>query len=285
MGSITCAAVLCIALHAGMEVALPTAISGSSINKTLDEDAQIFLSRAFILSMLQANCNEKGGDSHATYFLWSIQQVATLLHWRKLNGENWYDMGARFLMSKQSKSGSWALDWSLGQNVDTAFAILFLSKANLLGSLVVPHTGGGSIADIDPIKKKPYEVKPEVAAKQALTKLLVALPDKQSEYLLELQEGRGHEYTDALVAAIKQLPGDGPKKMARKTLVKRFERLTPRNLFEYMADNDREFRLAAVIAIRVKSDNSLAEHVIPLLADSDPQVSAAALETLRVLKK
>lgn len=283
IGSMTCAGILSIALHAGMEVALPTAMSGGNIHKTIDEDAQITLSRAFLLSMLQANCNEKGGDSHATYFLWSIQQVATLLKWRKLNGENWYDMGARFLMSKQSKRGSWALDWSLGENVDTALAVLFLVKSNLLGELQEAWIGAGLLGEAPLIKRKE---KPAVAAKQALTRLLVALPGNQTEILLELQDGRGYEYTDALVAAIKQLPGAASKEEARKTLVKRFERLAPRTLVEYMAENDREMRLAAVIAIRVKSDTALAEkHVIPLLTDSDPQVSAAALETLRVLKK
>jgi hypothetical protein len=133
-------------------------------------------------------------------------------------------------------------------------------------------------------KKKPDP--PAVAANKILTKLLAAPKDKQLELLLELQNGRGSAYTDALLEAINQLPGDESKEMTRQTLAKRFEKFTPTTLCNYMEEPEREFRLAAVIAIRSKiSTAQVEQHVIALLSDSDPIVAAAAMETLRIFKK
>ncbi|MFT3880573.1 MAG: hypothetical protein QM703_13030 [Gemmatales bacterium] len=105
LGSTTCAGILSIALHAGVEVSLPTANAKSSIylGTILDEDSQIDRSRDFILSMLHANCNEKGGDTHVTYFLWSVQEVAEVLSWRKWNGEDWYDRVLGFSLQNKTR--------------------------------------------------------------------------------------------------------------------------------------------------------------------------------------
>ncbi|MFT3880572.1 MAG: hypothetical protein QM703_13025 [Gemmatales bacterium] len=164
--------------------------------------------------------------------------------------------------------------------MDTAFALLFLARSNLLGSLVeatfVPPF-------IPPVKRP---IQPREAAKEILAKLLAAPQNKRPEFLEQLQSGRGNAFTDALVDAIPQLPDEKSKELARQALVQRFVRFKPTVLYDYMQDNERELRLAAVIAIRVKNDNAQAErHVIVLLADSDPKVAAAAMETLRALKK
>lgn len=73
--------------------------------------------------------------------------------------------------------------------------------------------------------------------------------------------------------------------MAREGLANRLQRFTPKVLNEYMSDNDRELRLAAVTAAKFKPDfrNAPANcsTIIPLLGDQDIGVSTAALETLK----
>ncbi|MFO0815452.1 MAG: prenyltransferase/squalene oxidase repeat-containing protein [Gemmatales bacterium] len=294
-GSMTCAGILSLALHAGARVSLQATFTDRAggtgdITRTLNEDPAIVKARAYLVHSLQNNTSPQGGmEGHVSYFLWSLERVATLFKWRKLDGVDWFDMGARYLMSKQNRNGSWSMDFLSGTYVDTAFALLFLGKSNLLGDLqeATFTRDKESMAGGPVIPQKKTEVKKttDEQAKEILAKLLTASPDKQAEYVQELSDTKGPEYTDALVEAIKKIQTPTGKEMAREGLANRLQRFTPKVLNEYMSDNDRELRLAAVTAAKFKPDfrNAPANcsTIIPLLGDQDIGVSTAALETLK----
>jgi hypothetical protein len=72
----------------------------------------------------------------------------------KFHGKDWYEMGARDLVSRQARDGSWAdADFTEG-GCDTAFALLFLKRVNLLHDLTPPPRGNGRDYEfLNPIEK------------------------------------------------------------------------------------------------------------------------------------
>lgn len=298
-GSMTCAGILGIALSAGAKQQQQQTASFRGANssgtvdviKNLDADRQIVAARTFILSSLQQHVSGSGQpEGHVTYFFWSLERVATLYRWRKINGVDWFELGATYLMKKQVQNGSWEMEYLHGPNVDTSFALLFLAKSNLLGSLQEADFTNGSIGTGPVIAKTPKKPEPSKTnateyAKGLLEKLLTALPDKQAQILDELTEGKGIAYSEALVEAIEKLSTNAGKEAAREALANRFKRLTSKALTENMQNADREVRLAAVVAVRLKNDLGSAGGAIPLLADQDVVISTAALETLKAISR
>lgn len=292
-GSMTCAGILGIALHAGARQQQNATMRGAGssgstdVIKTLNEDKQIALARAFILRSLHEYIAGTTQEGHITYFLWSLERVATLYRWRKLDGVDWFEVGATYLMKKQQRAGFWSMDYLHGPNVDTAFALLFLAKSNLLGSLqeaiMTDGSIGGTTLNKDAKKVPKKDVSAKDHAKELLEKLLTALPDKQNAILEEMTETRGSDYANALVEAIEKLQTNASKEAAREALANRFKRLTANSLGENMRIDDREIRLASATAARLRNNIDVAPHLIPLLNDQDVVVSTAALEALKAL--
>ncbi|HMO36553.1 MAG TPA: terpene cyclase/mutase family protein [Gemmatales bacterium] len=240
-GSMTCAGVLGLALHAGSMAERNASFRGQGagdeagdVYRRLEKDKAVAAARNFIWNALQPFASGQPQESHATYFLWSLERVATLYKWGKRDGFDWFPIGARYLMSQQQRDGSWNMDFLHGANVDTAFALLFLAKSNLLGELQEAEFSGKEGIDSSKMKEKKVEPKKETAkdkADELLKQLLEArLPDKQSELLNDLAQGRGVEYAEALVKAINQLSTNASKEMAREALAARFIRLTDKAL-------------------------------------------------------
>jgi hypothetical protein len=65
----------------------------------------------------------------ARYFMWSVERLGVLLGLEKLGDVKWFDQGSTALLKSQKPDGSWPD--SKESPADTAFAILFLRKANL----------------------------------------------------------------------------------------------------------------------------------------------------------
>lgn len=294
-GSMTCAGILGIALHAGarkqqadFQGAGATGSSGSVV-KQLDSDPAVARARAYIIKSFQSHLVGQSTDLSATlhemYFFWSLERVATLYRWRKMDGVDWFEIGANYLLRKQDRRGGWS-SGSMGTVCDTSFALLFLAKSNLLGEMETAFTGGEALGGGPIAKEKKVETKPvdnKEKAKALVEKLLTALPNQQGEILDALTEGRGSDYTDALADAITKLSTNVSKEAAREALANRMRRLSAKNLGEYMQENDREFRLAAAVAVRLKNDANSAASLIPLLADQDIGVSTAALDSLKAI--
>lgn len=63
------------------------------------------------------------------YFLWSLERVGVIYGLEKIGPVDWYDYGADILIQSQHPNGSW------GGLVDTSFALLFLSRSNVVRDL------------------------------------------------------------------------------------------------------------------------------------------------------
>jgi hypothetical protein len=71
------------------------------------------------------------------YYFWTLERVAVLYSAPKIGGKDWYQWGAELLVDNQSDDGSWSCGNYWGSNpwADTAFALLFLKRANLVQDL------------------------------------------------------------------------------------------------------------------------------------------------------
>jgi hypothetical protein len=68
------------------------------------------------------------------YFLWCVERVGVIYDRRNIDDWDWYNWGADILLKAQNKQeGSW--NDRHGDFVDTCFAILFLTRANLAKDL------------------------------------------------------------------------------------------------------------------------------------------------------
>src|SRR5262249_35073164 len=80
------------------------------------------------------------------YTLWSLERMAVLYDLPTIMGKDWYRWGAQFLLVNQQADGSWQGTYPEG-GCDTAFAVLFLKRANVAADLT------------ERIKKDPYRPK------------------------------------------------------------------------------------------------------------------------------
>lgn len=95
-----------------------------------DEGSTLMKDPIFAKGLQMAGQFVQGGDQ-ARYFLWTIERLGVLLGLEKIGGVDWFAKGADILLKSQQADGSWPEahnDKGLSQ---TAFAILFLRKANL----------------------------------------------------------------------------------------------------------------------------------------------------------
>lgn len=75
------------------------------------------------------NRGQPNGQPFLYMTLWSIERVAVVYDRDKIGKINWYNWGARLLLEWQGKDGSWSSNLST-PGLDSAFALLFLSRAN-----------------------------------------------------------------------------------------------------------------------------------------------------------
>jgi hypothetical protein len=94
-------------------------------------------------------------SSSNTYFLWSLERVCVALGKETLNGFDWYQAGARVLVDRQQRDGSWNYGW-WGELPDTALALLFLHRSNLATGIERQVR----LADYKPIAGLPFRVRP-----------------------------------------------------------------------------------------------------------------------------
>src|SRR5205085_258857 len=74
------------------------------------------------------------GNGSARYFMWSVERVGVLLGLEEMANVDWFDRGSKALLETQRDDGGWPTAWVETDPdglSDTAFALLFLRKANL----------------------------------------------------------------------------------------------------------------------------------------------------------
>jgi hypothetical protein len=245
------------------------------------------------------------------YFFWSLERVGVVYGLEKIGGIDWYETGAETLVRTQAADGSWG-NAGYDANVNTAFALLFLTRSNVVKDLsqkiqrtttdselrasTVPNPGADPknapmVGEVparpaDPMTRPdrpdlPVPVEDESA--KLANELIQSPPAKWSDKLAELRDKRGGDYTRALVLAIPKLEGDR-KKQAREALSERLTRMSPETLREMMKATDPELRRAAVLAAAMKDDKSHVPDLINRIEkDDDESVVRAARAGLKSL--
>jgi hypothetical protein len=245
------------------------------------------------------------------YSLWAIERVAVAYSLKTIGGHDWYEWGSEYLVAQQQRDGSWAGLHKLG-GVDTCFALLFLTRANLSRDLTLSLVGqkddderlqlgqkGKAPATQDgaPASKKPSEQSAKGPARESPTTpasdldrkvarlrsdFLQASADRQTKLIEDYREQKGVEYTQALAGVIAGLKGT-VRNRAREALAQRLARMTGSTLRARLKDEDLEMRRAAALACAIKDERSYVPDLVGLLEDSEPPVAHAAHAALKSL--
>jgi len=313
--SMTCAGLLGLAIAYGTkreQAALLRAgqdsLEGSEVRPQpqprmdIDSDPQVLSARNYIASALTKAPKD---IPHFLYFLWSLERVSVTYRWKEYNGIDWYNYGANILLRSQSPSGAWHIDSTGSPNVDTAFALLFLRKANLVGDIsgmAVIRSGSydplKAATTNDPITgsaKKPATNRPvreiapdkaEAEAKKLSGEFLVSRPQRQREILEILQETKDStgNFTQALIDLLGQAKEEH-RDMIRQALAERLSRQTLASLLKRASEEDPEVRRAAIRAMAIKGDQKAMPELVKFLTDRDEDIAEAAEEALKALSE
>ena len=249
------------------------------------------------------------------YFMWSLERVGMAYGLATIGKVDWYDWGSKLLVRTQNRDGSWSGDIYPGAEPDnaTAFALLFLSRANLAqdlkmkGKVVDPGTARlRNPGDLDDMLKgagkgnsgskpesgttRPKGDAPaaggaETDPKKLADALVAATGSRRHELLTRYKDTKGSEYTDALALAIPKLTGEA-KAQARDALAARSTRFTATTLNTMMQDKAPEIRRAAALAAGGKGRDRAAEFadsLVRLITDKEEVVVQAARAALKAL--
>jgi hypothetical protein len=246
----------------------------------LKEDAQVVAGRDFIAKHLTQPFQP---GRYSFLFFWSVERVSMVYGYAHYNGIDWYHWGARNLLKLQQPNGSWEGDAETGPNGGTALALLTLRKSHLLGQIYdFPKDLVGPLREGTPGEALAFqkELRTGVSA------------ERFREVLALLQNTRGSEYTHALVESIPAVRPELQDKV-RLALQQRLHHRSTDTLGAYLGSEGKELRLACLKAVlHLAADKEtlvsyglvdLAPHIIFLLNDREPQIAAAALETLKKL--
>ena len=254
------------------------------------------------------------------YFLWSLERVGVVYGLEKIGKLDWYQLGADILIPAQNRDGSWG--GGHGAEVDTAFAILFLAKSNLVRDLSAkvqrdprnnelrggPNPGAESGASsaampesrrkadpvavlpkpepalpvpiVEPSKPRPLPVEDESA--KLAEALLKVPPAAWAKSLEQVRDGKGGDFTRALVIAVHKVEGDR-KKDVRHAIAERLTRMSAETLRAMLKSDDVEVRRAATLACGMKDDKAHVPDLIDRLADDEEIVIRAARAGLKSL--
>lgn len=316
-GSMTCTGLLALLIGFNVKNTKPkdARFTGSAAGSGAAAPAAPQIPRDAVSAFLKDPAVLKGRDfireklrradptsEHVTYFLWSLERVCQVYGWSRLGDIDWYAHGCELLLREQQKDGSWEMDHRHGKPCDTAFALLFLRKSNLVPELNMDVIFRGS-SDV----RKLETGKPTVAAgstgasgttarpkgtEKEARELAKELPDsvepRTGEIIEKLVESGGEWYTDAMLEVLNN-PATKPtiKVKTRDGLARRLARFKATTVAQYLKSPDREAKLAACQALLIKHRNG--QDVKPALEDlinvlgsaSGSDLTQAAYATLK----
>jgi hypothetical protein len=79
------------------------------------------------------------------YYLYGIERIGALVDKDSLGGVNWFNEGRKYIQSTQKGNGSWSADY--GEEVNTAYAVLFMVKATRksIQKIEIKRLGAGTL--------------------------------------------------------------------------------------------------------------------------------------------
>lgn len=251
------------------------------------------------------------GGLNDLYFLWSVERVGVVFDIKLLApGVDWYEIGSNSLIRTQKKDGSWSAG-AHPDEVNTAFAVLFLVKANPIKDLSArwQKEMGGTLTSrgSDATAPPPTSFNPSPSSKGGTQPLGMApmkdplatpaiptvgsAPNTEggrigadlarrtgadfTATLERIRDAKGTDYTQALVTAVVRLE-DERKKEARQALADRLTRMTSPTLRQMLKDPNLELRRGAALACGQKGKMEHVPDLIDRLTDEENLVARAA---------
>lgn len=244
------------------------------------------------------------GSESRHYLLWSIERVAVAYGLPTIGGVDWYEWGCSYLIPAQQADGSWQGNYS--REVDTSFAILFLTKSNVVADLTskiggtplntelragrgkqlltpppgaasregpLPAPGGTPAGPAGPAKTPADEV---------ADALVAATGEAFTLKLRETRDAKGGDNTTGLLKAIGRLDA-GRQNDARDALADRLTRMTTATLRGMLRNEDAELRRAVCLAVAMKDDKGFIPDLVERITDPADLVVRAARAGLRSL--
>jgi hypothetical protein len=233
-----------------------------------------------------------GGEEFLSFWLigeaLKLNQLKDFSEWDKMMEER--------LAKSQNANGSFSGKHCItGETFCTSAAMLTMMSDRALhpeGSHMVqsekpaetvatqPSTGPGVRADLNdtPATKAPAASEADLLLKN----LLKTLDEDRTEILAKLRDGKGGEFTDALVRGAAQLKGEAQRD-TRAALAERLTRMNAKTLRIMLADEDAELRRAAAAACGMKTDKQFVPDLIAMLSDAQPMVVSTAHSALKQL--
>ena len=132
-GSMTCVGVASLAIAV-------SELRGRALNAGLRKKAETAMrdGLAWIDLNWAVDCNPNHpGKLWHYYYLYGVERAAVMTNRRNIGKRDWYREGAVFLLSRQSGDGHWDDIRCSGPLNNSAFALLFLTKATVpLGAVI-----------------------------------------------------------------------------------------------------------------------------------------------------
>jgi hypothetical protein len=88
------------------------------------------------------------------YYLWSLERVGMLYRQKHFGKKDWFIYGAELILERQHPDGRWQLHYD--SPIDTAFALLFLNRSNLVQDLTNSLHSYLEIPDATLLDQRPW---------------------------------------------------------------------------------------------------------------------------------
>ncbi len=202
----------------------------------------------------------------AAYYYYSLERMSALANVKQIGSRDWFNECADFLIQKQNEDGSWKVSRNFKEDVDTAFAVLFLTRSTgrLLKRVDTPKFGDGLLAggrglpddlsDVDfngrsvKMKKPPTEPLDILLASLSKTGGLENLDAVQEQIVEQVQLGNREELIGQVDQLLKLI--DHPDPDIRQTVVWALGRTGNMNLAQHLIDKLGDENLYVMVEAR-----------------------------------
>jgi len=294
-------------------------------------DPNIVAGHGYLAQLFNGQATHAGLGKTPLYLLWSVERVAMIYDWKRIGNQDWYLWGADYLLRTQQPSGAWddppdsgVAVLHMGSAINTAFAILFLKRANLAMDLTSYMKGEAvlrvsdrpakptpspmkpadsdkpsdpnkpttrpdpqtpvSNPNLDPNPSKPAQPPVESEASKLAGQLVAADGSLRPDVLRTLRDASGPVNTQALVEALYRTFGQARDDL-RAALAQRLGRMNERTLRAYLQHDEPELRRAAAWAAALRDEKAHIPDLIPMLNDRDAGVRLTVHASLKAITR
>ncbi len=160
--TMTCVGLIALAMGHGSaaEIFAEAAAKSKTPPKKLAKDPAIQDALKAIGQYLDGDDALRGLEARIDlYYLWTLERVGILYRQDKFGKTNWYQYGITQILERQNDDGRWQVHYE--SPVDTAFALLFLNRSDLVEDLTVNLESYLEIPNATPRERsRPVELMP-----------------------------------------------------------------------------------------------------------------------------